>query len=135
MIILQSKKKTLKCTTAFFGHKAGILLQKRISISHWETVENPFIFAVDSKSFKDCNLCRMTFDITIPVLNEEQTLEQNVNILHTFVKKHFPSAGQWQIVIADNGSTDRTLEIAKALSESIPEVTFVKVPKKGSDWP
>ncbi len=73
----------------------------------------------------------MTFDVTIPVLNEEATLAQNVKILHRFLKAHFPAQGQWQIVIADNGSTDRTLEIAQSLSTEIPEVTYVKVPRKG----
>lgn len=73
----------------------------------------------------------MTFDITIPVLNEELTLAQNVKTLHQFVQQHFSTPGQWQIVIADNGSTDRTLEIAQELSNEIPEVTYVKVPKKG----
>lgn len=73
----------------------------------------------------------MTFDITIPVLNEEATLEQNVRTLHSFLREHFPEAGQWRIVIADNGSTDRTLEIARALSEQIPEVACIKVPEKG----
>ncbi len=73
----------------------------------------------------------MTFDVTIPVLNEEATLEQNVKVLHHFLKEHFPDDGQWQIVIADNGSTDRTLEIARGLSAGIPEITYVKVPEKG----
>lgn len=73
----------------------------------------------------------MTFDVTIPVLNEEATLEKNARALHRFLKEHFPDEGQWQVVIADNGSTDRTLEIARALSEEIPEITFVKVPEKG----
>ncbi|MCO6488595.1 MAG: glycosyltransferase [Phaeodactylibacter sp.] len=73
----------------------------------------------------------MNFEITIPVLNEEATLEQNVKILHGFLKGHFPHGGQWRIVIADNGSTDRTPEIARALAEKVPEITFVKVPEKG----
>jgi len=73
----------------------------------------------------------MTFDITIPVLNEEETLDRQVRMLHAFLLEYYPDRGQWQIVIADNGSTDRTLEIAQSLSAQIPEVTFVKVPKKG----
>ena len=73
----------------------------------------------------------MTFDVTIPVLNEEATLEQNVKVLHSFLKKHFPQPGQWKIVIADNGSADRTLDIARTLSAKIPEVSVVKVPEKG----
>ncbi len=73
----------------------------------------------------------MTFDVTIPVLNEEETLEKNVKILHHFLKDHFPESGQWQIVIADNGSTDQTARIAQRMSETIPEVVFVKVPRRG----
>lgn len=73
----------------------------------------------------------MTFDVTIPVLNEEATLAQNVHILHAFLKQHFPAAAQWRIVIADNGSTDRTPEIGAELVAEYPEIAFVKVPKKG----
>lgn len=73
----------------------------------------------------------MTFDVTIPVLNEEATLEQNVRILHRFLREHFPETGQWQIVIADNGSVDQTPEIAHQLSEEIAEINYVKVPEKG----
>lgn len=73
----------------------------------------------------------MTFDVTIPVLNEEATLAQNVRILHGFLKEHFPQPAQWRIVIADNGSTDKTPEIGQQLITEFPEVTFLKVPKKG----
>lgn len=73
----------------------------------------------------------MTFDITIPVLNEEATLAAQVTILHCFLTQHFPQRDQWRIVIADNGSTDRTFEIAQSLSNEWPEVAVVKVPRKG----
>lgn len=73
----------------------------------------------------------MTFDVTIPVLNEEATLSQHVHILHAFLKQHFPDPGQWRIVIADNGSTDQTPEIGQQLIAELPEVAFVKVPKRG----
>lgn len=73
----------------------------------------------------------MTFDVTIPVLNEEPTLERQVKILHAFLQQHFPTANQWRIVIADNGSTDRTFEIAEQLSAELPEIQVVKVPRKG----
>ena len=90
-----------------------------------------YLRRVDHSSTSNRIKNTMTFDITIPVLNEEATLEQNVKILHQFVKEHFPDEQQWQIVIADNGSTDRTLEIAQRISGEIPEVTYVKVPRKG----
>lgn len=73
----------------------------------------------------------MTFDITIPVLNEEETLGRQVRILHDFLCRHFPDRGQWHIVIADNGSTDRTAQIAGSLSGELPEVRLVRVPEKG----
>jgi glycosyltransferase involved in cell wall biosynthesis len=73
----------------------------------------------------------MTFDITIPVLNEEATLRQNTLVLHRFLREHFPRAGQWRIVIADNGSTDRTAQIAWQLEQEVPEVAYVKVPERG----
>lgn len=73
----------------------------------------------------------MTFDVTIPVLNEEETLERQVSILRGFLLSHYPTPGQWRIVIADNGSTDRTPEIAASLSNTYPEIAFVKVPEKG----
>ncbi|MDX1940301.1 MAG: glycosyltransferase [Saprospiraceae bacterium] len=73
----------------------------------------------------------MTFDVTIPVLNEEPTLERQVKILHAFLKTHFPDSDQWRIVIADNGSTDRTFELAERLSAELAEVVVVKVPRRG----
>lgn len=73
----------------------------------------------------------MTFDVTIPVLNEEPTLEKQVLILHEFLKKHFPDPKQWRIVIADNGSTDRTFEIAESLAKRHPEIQPLTVPRRG----
>lgn len=73
----------------------------------------------------------MTFDVTIPVLNEELTLERQVRILHGFLQQHFPQDGQWKIVIADNGSTDNTRHIAAALCDEMPEIQLVRVPEKG----
>ena len=73
----------------------------------------------------------MTFDVTIPVLNEEATLDRQVRILHRFLENSFPTSGQWRIVIADNGSTDNTRHIAAALCDELPEIQLVKVPEKG----
>lgn len=72
-----------------------------------------------------------TFDVTIPVLNEEASLAQQVRLLHAFLKEQFPTAGRWKIVIADNGSTDRTWELANALQVELPEVQPLSVPRKG----
>ncbi len=73
----------------------------------------------------------MTFDVTIPVLNEEPTLQRQVLKLHTFLKEHFPEKGQWRIVIADNGSTDQTFSIAEHIASQYPEVVPLTVPRRG----
>lgn len=73
----------------------------------------------------------MTFDVTIPVLNEAATLQQQVAALHSFLLQHFPDRNRWSIVIADNGSTDATRDIATSLAKEIPEVRLVMVPKRG----
>ena len=73
----------------------------------------------------------MTFEVTIPVLNEEATLDQQVRIVHDFLENHFPDADQWRIIIADNGSTDNTRHIAAALEDELDAVKLVRVPEKG----
>lgn len=73
----------------------------------------------------------MTFDITIPVLNEEATLRQQVSKLHQFISQHFPDQQQWKIVIADNGSGDRTQEIGLALEKELSGIQFLRVPDRG----
>lgn len=73
----------------------------------------------------------MTFDVTIPVLNEAKTLERQVLILHGFLRKNFSQAGQWRIVIADNGSTDDTFAIAERLHAQHADIVPIRVPRKG----
>ena len=73
----------------------------------------------------------MTFDITIPVLNEEATLERQIRMLHNFLRQHYQELGQWQIVIADNGSTDNTRHIAAILCDELSGVCLVQVPERG----
>ncbi|MBK8967364.1 MAG: glycosyltransferase [Saprospiraceae bacterium] len=72
-----------------------------------------------------------SFDVTIPVLNEAETLEKQIRILYQFLKSNFPEPHQWSIVIADNGSTDNTPFLAAALGDELPEVRLVQVPEKG----
>lgn len=73
----------------------------------------------------------MTIDITIPVLNEEETLAKNVLKARDFLLANLPKDVEWKIVIADNGSTDETENIGRQLSISYPEVQLVKVPRRG----
>jgi len=73
----------------------------------------------------------MTFDVTIPVLDEAATLDEQVRFLHTFLKENYPNTSEWNIIIADNGSTDATPQIATQLSQELTNVQLVKVPKRG----
>jgi len=69
-------------------------------------------------------------DAVIPVYNEERDLERSVCTLRQFLLDHTDYA--WRIVIADNASTDRTLEIAQQLAERYPgQVNFVHLDQKG----
>ena len=68
-------------------------------------------------------------DVVIPVYNEEEVLEQSISTLVAFLHARCPY--RWRVVIADNASTDRTLEIAKELSSRIPEVAYIHLGQKG----
>ena len=73
----------------------------------------------------------LTFDVTIPVLDEAPTLERQVRILHAFLKENYPQTARWRIVIADNGSTDGTFAIAERLQTELPGVRALRVPRRG----
>ncbi len=70
-----------------------------------------------------------TVDVVIPGYNEEKDLPRCIATLWDFLNEHLPY--QWQIVIADNGSTDKTLAVAQALSQQYPHVTYVHLDLKG----
>ena len=54
-----------------------------------------------------------SIDIVLPVYNESKNLEKRFIILYEYMIKHFQSG--WVITIAENGSNDNTLQIAKVL--------------------
>ncbi len=69
-------------------------------------------------------------DVVIPVYNEEKDLEKSVTTLRRFLLDNVDY--DWRIVVADNASRDRTLEIARELAERYPgEVTYVHLDQKG----
>lgn len=71
----------------------------------------------------------MKVDVVVPVYNEEKVLEKNIAILRSFLEKRCPY--DWRIVIADNASTDGTLEIARELSARWDKVTYIHLDQKG----
>lgn len=70
-------------------------------------------------------------EITIPVLNEERSLEQQVlTVLEHFQSQlgHFENIN---LVIADNGSTDQTPVIARRLEAQHSKVKYLRLDKRG----
>jgi glycosyltransferase involved in cell wall biosynthesis len=74
---------------------------------------------------------KLKFDIAIPVFNEEATIELQILALDEYLSNLESDAKQFSILIADNGSTDSTNEIAMTLASSIDRVTLISVGKKG----
>jgi glycosyltransferase involved in cell wall biosynthesis len=68
-------------------------------------------------------------DVVIPVLNEEKALERSVRALHSYLGDNLSHT--WRIVVADNGSTDGTFEIAKRLETDLGTVKADHIPEAG----
>jgi glycosyltransferase involved in cell wall biosynthesis len=68
-------------------------------------------------------------EVVVPVFNEEKTLEGSIRRLHGYLRSTFPFS--WQVVIADNASTDGTLAIARRLTYDLSGVEVVHLPEKG----
>ena len=71
----------------------------------------------------------MLVDIILPVYNEEHVLERSVRTLHAYLTDNLRQ--DWRIVIADNGSKDRTAQIARQLESSLPNVMAMHIPEAG----
>ena len=69
-------------------------------------------------------------DIVIPVYNEESVLASSVERLRDWAAEHLPY--RWRIVIADNASSDHTLEVARGLAADDPDgVAVLHLDRKG----
>ncbi len=72
----------------------------------------------------------MSVSVVIPALNEEEFIEDTLKSLKAQTK---PPA---EIIIMDNGSTDRTVEIAKRYADRViivPDVSIVQLRQKGAE--
>ena len=74
---------------------------------------------------------KSSVDIVLPVLNEQDVLNISVSRLLKFCSEGMVSYN-WKIIIADNGSTDETYNIAKQIESDSKNVNVIKLPKKGS---
>lgn len=71
----------------------------------------------------------MLINLTIPVYNEERRLPPSVAKLIEVLPGH--GRFDFEVLIADNASTDRTLEIASGLSERFPQLRVAHLDQKG----
>ena len=70
-----------------------------------------------------------TVDVVLPVLNERRVLETSVRRL----RRHLETLREFdaRIVIADNGSTDGTLDVANRLVQTMPGVSVTHLNVRG----
>ncbi len=71
-----------------------------------------------------------TLDIVLPGLNEEGILASTVATLVDFMDTRM-AAYDWRIIIADNGSTDSTPNIARQLAAEIDRVDYLRLEQRG----
>lgn len=70
-----------------------------------------------------------TVDIVVPVYNEAHVLERSIRRLRSHLDAELPYSTT--VVIADNGSTDATWEVAAALAADLPGVRAIRIEGKG----
>jgi len=68
--------------------------------------------------------------VAIPAYNEEGIISATVKELRRFLADK-PKDVSWTIVIADNGSDDRTGEIGRDLAREFADVRYLPVPERG----
>ena len=71
-----------------------------------------------------------SLDVVIPVLNEEEGLRSSVTKLHGFLSSRLGEY-RWRVVIADNGSTDSTPQVAARLSTNLGRVAYTRLEERG----
>ena len=74
-------------------------------------------------------IARPLVDIVVPVLNEEKILQKSITTLDEYMAKHLPY--RYQITIVDNGSQDKTLELAKNLAKKHRSVRVMSLVERG----
>ena len=67
--------------------------------------------------------------IVLPVFNEELILKENTLKVFDFCQKNIKE--DWQIIISDNASTDKSSQIAKLLSHEFKQIRYYHSESKG----
>jgi len=74
----------------------------------------------------------MKIDFVLPVYNEENCLKTSLNRLYSYLQAN--ASYEWNIIIADNASTDSTPSIAVALASEFSEVDAACLKIKGRGY-
>jgi len=72
-----------------------------------------------------------TIEITIPVLNEAATIREQIGVLTRFLAGQPPPLRDARVILADNGSTDATPELARELCAGHPGLGYIRLEKRG----
>ncbi len=70
--------------------------------------------------------------IVLPVYNEELILRKNVLKVFSYCQKKITS--NWQIIISDNKSTDKTSEISQKLAQQYPQIKYYYTNNQGKGY-
>ncbi len=71
----------------------------------------------------------LRLDVVIPMLNEARVIEASVLKVQDFLQSGCPVT--WRIIVADNGSTDGTAEIASGLSGKFSDILTFHLDQRG----
>ena len=71
-----------------------------------------------------------SLEIVLPVLNEERSLRASTARLHEFLAANL-DGHDWRILIADNGSTDSTPDVAAQLVRDYERVGWMRLEQRG----
>ena len=72
---------------------------------------------------------RKSLSVVVPVYNEENDLPKNIPNLFSYLAKEMANY-DWEIIIADNASTDKTPEIGKKLAMD-ERIKYLRLEQKG----
>lgn len=70
-------------------------------------------------------------EITIPILNEEATLDAQVRKTRGYINHNLDDLAPIILILADNGSTDATPEIARTLECELAGIRYLRLTERG----
>jgi len=72
---------------------------------------------------------QLDLEVVVPVYNEQAALRASIETLHAYLHGQFD--GSWLVTIADNASTDATLEVATRLAGELDRIRVIHLDEKG----